>query len=61
MLPPVNALTGGRVAFDRNSGAKLADAITASTSLAGTHDINGVRYISGGAWSGSPTVRTITS
>jgi NTE family protein len=44
----VNAHTGEPAAFDRTSGVDLADAITASTSLAGTHGINGIRYTSGG-------------
>jgi NTE family protein len=47
----LDAHTGELVAFDRNSGVDLADAITASTALPGgspTHGINGRRYINGG-------------
>ena len=47
----VNAHTGELVAFDRDSGVDLVDAVTASTALPGltaTHDINGTRYINGG-------------
>jgi NTE family protein len=47
----VDAHTGELAAFDRDSGADLADAVTASTALPGmapTHSINGTRYISGG-------------
>ena len=47
----VNAHTGQLVAFDRDSGVDLVDAVTASTALPGfapTHNINGTRYINGG-------------
>ncbi|MGD0447617.1 MAG: patatin-like phospholipase family protein [Candidatus Dormibacteria bacterium] len=47
----VNAHTGELAAFDRDSGADLVDAVTASTALPGlvpTVSINGVRYIDGG-------------
>jgi NTE family protein len=47
----VNARTGELVAFDRDSGVDLVDAVTASTALPGltaTHGINGSRYINGG-------------
>jgi NTE family protein len=51
----LNARTGELVAFDRDSGVDLVDAVTASTALPGlvpTHDINGTRYIDGGVRSG---------
>jgi NTE family protein len=47
----IDAHTGELAAFDRDSGAHLADAVTASTALPGlvpTHSINGARYIDGG-------------
>ena len=47
----INAHTGELVAFDRDSGVELVDAVTASTALPGvtpTHSINGTRYINGG-------------
>jgi NTE family protein len=47
----VNAHTGELVAFDRDSGVDLVDAVTASCALPGlvpTHSINGTRYIDGG-------------
>ncbi|KHL05698.1 phospholipase [Sinomonas humi] len=47
----VNAHTGELVAFDRNSGVELADAVTASTAMPGlgaTHSIDGTHYINGG-------------
>jgi NTE family protein len=47
----VNAHTGELVAFDRDSGVDLVDAVTASTALPGlvpTVSINGARYIDGG-------------
>jgi NTE family protein len=47
----VNAHTGELVAFDRDSGVDLVDAVTASTALPGlvpTQSINGTRYIDGG-------------
>jgi NTE family protein len=47
----VNAHTGELVAFDRDSGVELVDAVTASTALPGlvpTVSINGARYIDGG-------------
>ena len=43
--------TGELVAFDRDSGVDLVDAVTAGTALPGvvpTHNINGTRYINGG-------------
>ena len=51
ILVAVNAHTGELVAFDRDSGVDLVDAVTASTALPGsvpTHNINGTRYINGG-------------
>jgi NTE family protein len=47
----VDAHTGELVAFDRDSGVELVDAVTASTALPGlvsTVSINGARYIDGG-------------
>ena len=47
----VDAHTGELAAFDRDSGAGLVDAVTASTALPGlvpTVSINGARYIDGG-------------
>ena len=47
----IDAHTGELVAFDRDSGVDLADAVTASTALPGlvpTHSINGAHYINGG-------------
>ena len=47
----VDAHTGELAAFDRDCGADLADAVTASTALPGlapTVSINGARYIDGG-------------
>jgi hypothetical protein len=47
----LNAHTGELAAFDRDSGADLVDAVTASTALPGlvpTHSIDGTRYINGG-------------
>ena len=47
----VDAHTGELVAFDRDSGVELVDAVTASTALPGlvpTVNINGTRYIDGG-------------
>ena len=47
----VDAHTGELAAFDRDSGADMVDAVTASTALPGmvpTHSINGTRYIDGG-------------
>ena len=47
----VNAHTGELAAFNRDSGADLVDAVTASTALPGmapTHSINGTHYINGG-------------
>jgi len=47
----LEALTGELAVFDRHSGVELADAITAATAMPGlapTHEIDGVRYISGG-------------
>ena len=51
LVVALNAHTGELVAFDRESGAQLADAVTASTALPGgtaTHVIDGVHYINGG-------------
>jgi NTE family protein len=51
IVTAVNAHTGELTAFDRDSGAGLVDAVTASTALPGltpTHGINGTRYINGG-------------
>jgi NTE family protein len=47
----VNAHTGELVAFDRESGVELVDAVTASTALPGlvpTVSIDGAHYIDGG-------------
>ncbi|GAB1688286.1 patatin-like phospholipase family protein [Krasilnikovia sp. M28-CT-15] len=47
----LNAHTGELVAFDRDSGVDLVDAVTAAIALPGgapTHNINGTRYINGG-------------
>ncbi|MGG6896929.1 patatin-like phospholipase family protein [Rhizobium sp. BR 315] len=47
----VDAHTGELMAFDRESGADLVDAVTAATAMPGmapTHSINGNRYINGG-------------
>jgi NTE family protein len=52
IVAAVNAHTGELAAFDRNSGADLADAVTASSSMASTHGINGAHYTSGGVRSG---------
>ena len=51
ILVAVDAHTGQLVAFDRDSGVDLVDAVTAATALPGvvpTHNINGTRYINGG-------------
>lgn len=51
IVTAVSAHTGELVAFDRESGVDLADAVTASCALPGlvpTHGINGTRYIDGG-------------
>ena len=51
IVAAVNAHTGELVAFDRDSGVDLVDAVTAGTALPGTvptHNINGTRYINGG-------------
>jgi NTE family protein len=51
IVTAVDAHTGELAAFDRDSGAGLADAVTASTALPGlvpTVSINGARYIDGG-------------
>jgi NTE family protein len=51
IIVAVRAETGELAAFDRNSGVDLLDAAIAATALPGagpTHEINGVRYISGG-------------
>ena len=55
ILVAVNAHTGEVMAFDRDSGVDLADAVTASTAFPGlgpTHGINGTRYVNGGVRSG---------
>ncbi len=51
LVVALNAHTGELVAFDRDSGVDLADAVTASTALPGgtaTHVVDGVHYINGG-------------
>ncbi len=51
IVTAVDAHTGELVAFDRDSGVNLVDAVTASTALPGlvpTVSINGRRYIDGG-------------
>jgi NTE family protein len=51
IVTAINAHTGELVAFDRDSGVELVDAVTASTALPGlapTVGINGTRYIDGG-------------
>jgi NTE family protein len=51
IVTAVDAHTGELTAFDRDSGADLVDAVTASTALPGlvpTVSINGRRYIDGG-------------
>ena len=51
IVTAVNAHTGELAALDRDSGADLADAVTASCALPGlapTHSINGIHYIDGG-------------
>lgn len=51
IVTAVDAHTGELVAFDRDSGVDLVDAVTASTALPGlvpTVGINGRRYINGG-------------
>jgi NTE family protein len=51
ILVALDAHTGQVVAFDRDSGVDLVDAVTASTAMPGlapTHNINGTRYINGG-------------
>jgi NTE family protein len=55
IVPALNAHTGELVAFDRDSGVDLVDAVTAGTALPGvvpTHNINGTHYINGGVRSG---------
>ena len=55
IVAAVNAHTGELVAFDRDSGVDLVDAVIAGTALPGvvpTHNINGTRYINGGVRSG---------
>jgi NTE family protein len=55
IVTAVDARTGDLVAFDRDSGVDLVDAVTASTALPGlvpTVDINGTRYIDGGVGGG---------
>ena len=51
IVAAINAHTGELIAFDRNSGVDLVDAVIAGTALPGvvpTHNINGTRYINGG-------------
>jgi NTE family protein len=51
IVTAIDAHTGELVAFDRESGADLVDAVTASTALPGlvpTVSINGTPYIDGG-------------
>lgn len=51
LVVALDAHTGELVAFDRDSGVDLADAVTASTALPGgtaTHVVDGVHYINGG-------------
>src|SRR6185437_1932821 len=51
IIVALDAHTGELVLFDRHSGVKLVDAVTASTALPGlvpTVSINGGRYIDGG-------------
>jgi NTE family protein len=51
IVTALDAQTGELVAFDRDSGVDLVDAVTASTALPGlvpTVSINGRRYIDGG-------------
>jgi NTE family protein len=51
IVTALDAHTGELVAFDRESGVDLVDAVTASTALPGlapTVSINGARYIDGG-------------
>ena len=51
IVAAVNAHTGELIAFDRDSGVDLVDAVTAGTALPGvvpTQSINGTRYIDGG-------------
>jgi NTE family protein len=51
IVTAIDAHTGELVAFDRDSGADLVDAVTASTALPGlvpTVSINGTPYIDGG-------------
>jgi NTE family protein len=51
IVAALNAHTGELVAFDRDSGVDLVDAVAAGTSLPGvvpTCNINGTRYINGG-------------
>ena len=51
IVTAIDAHTGALVAFDRDSGVDLVDAVTASTAMPGlvpTHSINGSRYIDGG-------------
>ena len=55
VVAALNAHTGELVAFDRDSGVDLVDAVTAGTALPGvvpTHNINGKHYINGGVRSG---------
>jgi NTE family protein len=51
LIVALDAHTGELIAFDRNAGVNLVDAVTASTALPGlvpTVSINGARYIDGG-------------
>ncbi len=55
IVTAIDTQTGELVAFDRDAGVDLVDAVTASTALPGlvpTVGINGARYIDGGV--GSP-------
>jgi NTE family protein len=48
LITAVDARTGEGVAFDRDSGVDLVDAVAASTSSAAPHHIGDGRYIDGG-------------
>ena len=51
IVTAIDAHTGELVAFNRDSGVDLVDAVTASCALPGlvpTHNIDGTRYIDGG-------------
>jgi NTE family protein len=54
LITAVDADSGERVAFDRDAGVDLVDAVTASCAVPGVWPpmpINGRRYIDGGVWS----------